>query len=102
MRAQAVRASGGVATFDVPRNVVAAWTTTAVLTVTGTEYGKVVVESAASGTSMTGKKAFKTVTGVAASTAVTLAAGARATCSALPAFLPANKAASTWWGLGST
>src|SRR3546814_2228644 len=29
-------ATGGVATFDVPRNVVAAWTTAAVLPVTGT------------------------------------------------------------------
>ena len=45
-------ASGGVATFDVPRNVVAAWTGTAVLTVTGTDdYGNAIVESSASGTS---------------------------------------------------
>lgn len=65
-------ASGGVATFDVPRNVVAAWTTTAVLTVTGTDaYGNVVVESSASGTSLTGKKAFKTITGISVSTDVT-------------------------------
>ena len=57
-------ASGGVATFDVPRNVVGAWTNTAILTVTGTdEYGRVVRESSASGTTMAGKKAFKTVTG---------------------------------------
>lgn len=65
-------ASGGVATFDVPRNVVAAWTNTAVLTVTGTdEYGNAVVESSGSGTSMTGKKAFKTVTGISVSADVT-------------------------------
>src|SRR3546814_1050600 len=39
-------ATGGVATFDVPRNVVAAWTTAAVLTVTGTDaYGNALVES---------------------------------------------------------
>lgn len=65
-------ASGGVATFDKPRNVVAAWTGTSVLTVTGTdEYGNTVVESSASGTSLAGKKAFKTVTGVAVSADVT-------------------------------
>lgn len=65
-------ASGGVATFATPRNVVAAWTNTAVLTVTGTdEYGEVVKESSASGTSLTGKKAFKTITGVSVSADVT-------------------------------
>lgn len=65
-------ASDGVATFDVPRNVVAAWTGTAVLTVTGTdEYGAVVVESSASGTSLAGKKALKTVTGVSTSADIT-------------------------------
>ena len=65
-------AADGVATFDVPRNVVAAWTGTAVLTVTGTdEFGNVVVESSASETSMAGKKAFKTITGVAVSANVT-------------------------------
>lgn len=65
-------ASGGMATFDVPRNVVAAWTNTAVLTVTGTdEYGNVIRESSASGTSFTGKKAFKTVTAVSVSADVT-------------------------------
>lgn len=65
-------ASDGVATFDVPRNVVAAWTNTAVITVTGTdEYGAVVVESSGSGTSLAGKKAFKTVTAVAVSADVT-------------------------------
>lgn len=69
-----VLASGGVATFDHPRNVVAAWTGTAVLTVTGTDvYGQTVVESSASGTSFTGKKAFKTVTQVSFGSAVTAA-----------------------------
>lgn len=85
VKTQACTASGGlatgingdlatddVATFDVPRNVVAAWTGTAVLTVTGTdEFGEVMVESSASGTSLTGKKAFKTVTGIAVSADVT-------------------------------
>lgn len=65
-------ASDGVATFDVPRNVVAAWTGTSILTVTGTdEYGNTVVESSGSGTSLTGKKAFKTVTGISVSADVT-------------------------------
>lgn len=65
-------ATDGVATFDVPRNVVAAWTGTSVLTVTGTdEYGAVVIESSASGTSLAGKKAFKTVTGISVSADVT-------------------------------
>jgi hypothetical protein len=58
-------ASGGVATFATPRNVVAAWTNTAILTITGTdEYGAVLIETTASGTSHTGKKAFKTITSV--------------------------------------
>lgn len=65
-------ATGGVATFDVPRGVVAAWTGTSVLTVTGTDMdGNVLVESSASGTSMAGKKAFKTITGVSVSADVT-------------------------------
>lgn len=81
-------ASGGVATFDVPRNVVAAWTTTAVMTVTGTdEYGKVVVESSASGTSLTGKKAFKTVTAVDVSVDVTGATVGTGTVLGLPRVL---------------
>lgn len=64
--------SGGVATFDVPRNVVAAWTNTAVITITGTDqYGETLVESSASGTSHTGKKAFKTITSVTTSATIT-------------------------------
>lgn len=60
------------AVLDVPRNVVAAWTTEAVLTVTGKdEYGDVIVESSASGTSFTGKKAFKEITDVSVSASVT-------------------------------
>ena len=59
-------ASSGVVVLDVPRNVVAAWTTSAVMTVTGyDEYGNLMVEASSSGTSLTGKKAFKTVTQVA-------------------------------------
>lgn len=65
-------ASGGVATFSTPRNVVAAWTGAAVLTIVGTdEYGSIITEVSASGTSHTGKKAFKTVTSVTPSANVT-------------------------------
>lgn len=81
-------AANGVATFDVPRNVVAAWTGTAVLTVTGTdEYGETVVESSASGTSMAGKKAFKTVTSVSFSANVTGATVGSGDVLGLPLFL---------------
>lgn len=64
--------AGGRILLDVPRNVVAAWTNTAVLTVTGKdEYGVVVVEKSASSTSFTGKKAFAEITNVAVSADVT-------------------------------
>lgn len=81
-------AASGVATFDVPRNVVAAWTNTAVLTVTGTdEYGNTVVESSASGTSMAGKKAFKTITSVVPSANITGATVGSGDVLGLPLFL---------------
>lgn len=65
-------ASGGEAVLDVPRNVVAAWTGTAILTVTGEdEYGVVMKESSASGTSLTGKKAFRKITSCSFSANVT-------------------------------
>lgn len=64
--------SGGVATLDVPRNIVvdSGGVDTAVLTFTGTdEYGNTVVESITLNgtTAVAGKKAFKTVTGVSSS-----------------------------------
>lgn len=84
-------ASGGVATFDVPRNVVAAWTGTAVLTVTGTdEYGVTIVESSASGTSLAGKKAFKTVTGVSTSADITGLTVGSGDVLGLPCFIEAT------------
>ena len=74
-------AVGGVAILDVARTVVAAWTGTAVMTVTGTDmYGYTQTESSASGTSMTGKKAFATITSIAVSanvTAATVGTGAK-------------------------
>lgn len=79
----------GVATFDVPRNVVAAWTNAAVITITGTdEYGNVVVESSASGTSLTGRKAFKTITQVRVSANVTGLTVGSGVILGLPVFLP--------------
>ncbi len=82
-------ASNGIATFSTPRNVVAAWTNTAVLTVTGTdEYGNVLVESSASGTTFTGKKAFKTVTRVQVSANVTGLTVGEGNVLGLPVFLP--------------
>lgn len=82
-------ASGGVATFDVPRNVVAAWSNTATVTVTGTdEYGVTVVETSGSGTSLAGKKAFKTVTSVVSSTSVTSATVGSGDVLGLPVALP--------------
>ncbi|HKJ73522.1 MAG TPA: hypothetical protein VKA19_05345 [Alphaproteobacteria bacterium] len=63
----------GVAVFDVPRNVVGGWTTSAKITVTGEDaYGNTIVETTASaGTSHAGKKAFKKVTSVVPDTNIT-------------------------------
>lgn len=75
-------------TVSPPRNVVAAWTTTAVCTVTGRdEYGHLMVESSASGTSMTGKKAFARVESVTFSVAVTAATVGTADVLGLPHYL---------------
>lgn len=68
-------ASGGVATFDVPRNVTidSGGADDAVLTITGTDvYGNTMVEALTlNGTSaVVGKKAFKTITSVACSKAI--------------------------------
>jgi len=66
--------TAGIGMPDVPRNVVAAWTGTAILTVTGTDYyGQVQTEVSASGTSFTGKKAFATITSLVFNASVTLA-----------------------------
>jgi hypothetical protein len=65
-------ASGGEVILDVPRNVVAAWTGTAVLTMTAKdEYGVEFTEASASGTSFTGKKAVKEVVSISMSANVT-------------------------------
>ena len=80
--------SNGVAVFDTPRNVVAGWITTSVLTITGTDVdGNTVVETSASGTSHTGSKAFKTVTRVTSSASITSATVGTGTKVGLPAFV---------------
>lgn len=83
-------ASGGVATFDVPRNVVGAWTNNAKLLITGTDvYGNVMVEETATATtSHTGKKAFKTVTSVVPSANITSATVGTGDVLGLPVYLP--------------
>lgn len=89
--AAAIAAAALAGTADVPRNVVAAWTGTGVLTITGTDrYGNAMVESSASGTSLNGKKAFKTVTGISSSaniTSLTVGTGKKI---GLPVFLPST------------
>lgn len=80
--------SDGVAVFDVPRNVVAAWTTTSILTITGTDAdGNTVVEKSASGTAHTGSKAFKTVTSVSSSASITSATVGTGTKIGLPRYI---------------
>lgn len=82
-------ASAGAVLIDVPRNVVAAWTGTAVVTVRGfDEYGQPMIESSASGTSFTGKKAFKRVTRVSFNAAVTLATVGTGDTMGLPIVVP--------------
>lgn len=78
--------SNGVAVFDVPRNVVAAWTTTSVLLITGyDDFGNLMYEKSASGTSHTGKKAFKRVTSVTSTASITSATVGAGTVLGLPA-----------------
>lgn len=75
--------------FDVPRNVVAAWTGAAVLTVIGyDEFGVLVKESSASGTTFAGKKAFKRITSVSVSANVTALTVGSGDVLGFPVFLP--------------
>lgn len=79
------------ATLDVPRNVVGAWTGTAVVTVTGyDEYGNVIKESSASGTTLTGKKAFKKITSIIPVGSITSATFGTGDVLGLPVFLPGS------------
>lgn len=81
--------AAGKVILDVPRNVVAAWTTTSVLTITGKDdYGNTLVETSASGTSHTGKKAFKEITSVSSSASITSATIGTGKVLGLPVFVP--------------
>lgn len=83
--------SGGKMVLDVARNVVAAWTNTSVITVTGKdEYGNTVVESSASGTSFAGKKAFKEITRVTSSASITGATVGTGDVFGLPLFVESS------------
>lgn len=62
------------AVLDVPRNVVAAWTGVAIITITGKdEYGQTMSEVSPSGSAHTGKKAFKYITSITTNASITLA-----------------------------
>lgn len=64
----------GSITLGTARNITAAWTNTAVMTVVGKDvFGVTMSEASASGTSMTGKKAFKSITKITVSADVTSA-----------------------------
>lgn len=77
--------SPAVVTFDKARNIVAAWTTNSVLTFTGTdEYGQTMSEVSALAATHTGKKAFKTITSITSSIAITAATVGTGTVLGLP------------------
>jgi hypothetical protein len=62
------------ATPDVPRNIIGAWTGTAIATVAGfDQYNQPMTEVSASGTTLATKKAFAIVTSITMSAAVTAA-----------------------------
>lgn len=75
--------------FDRPRNVVAAWTNTAILTVRGfDEYNVAMTEVSASGTSFTGQKAFSKITQLAFNATVTGFTAGSGNALGFPAFIP--------------
>lgn len=76
-------------TLDVPRNVVGAWTTNSNVVVTGKDaYGRTVVESVTGAAAFTGKKAFKTITSITSSAAITAATFGWGDVLGLPVLLP--------------
>jgi len=89
--AAAIAAAALAGVADVPRNVVAAWTGTAIITVTGKDqYGNTIVEKSGSGTSLTGVKAFKQVTGISVSANVTSLTVGTGNVLGLPVYLPSR------------
>ena len=86
--AGAIAAAGLAGANGTARNVVAAWTGTAIITITGKdEYGQTMSEASGSGTSFTGKKAFYTVTNIAVSGNVTSLTVGQGVLYGLPYFL---------------
>jgi hypothetical protein len=83
--------ANGQMILDVPRNVVAAWTNTAVLTVDGfDEYDVAMREQSVSGVVFTGVKAFKRITRVTVSADVTGLTVGTSKVLGLPVYLPGN------------
>lgn len=77
--------------LDCPRNVVAAWTGAAVITITGKDvYGNTMKEVSASGTSHTGKKAFKEITSITTSASITGATVGTADVLGFPVAIPTS------------
>lgn len=75
--------------LDVPRNVVGAWTTNSTVVVTGKDaYGRTVVESVTGAAAFTGKKAFKSITSITSSAAITAATFGWGDVLGLPVLLP--------------
>jgi hypothetical protein len=73
---------------DVPRNIVADWTTTSVLTFTGEdEFGNVIVENSGSAADFTGKKAFKKLTSISSTEDITGLTVGTGDVLGLPAFV---------------
>jgi hypothetical protein len=73
------------------RNVVAAWTGTAVLTIVGLDYlDQPMTEVSASGTSHTGTKAFKKILSITSSASITAATVGTGQVLGLPAKLPSS------------
>jgi hypothetical protein len=84
------RATGGVAYMDVPRNVTAAWTGTAILTIRGLDVdGQAVTEVTASGTSHTGTKCFTVVNSITSSASITAATAGFGLSIGMPCRIPA-------------
>ena len=82
-------ALGSTADARYGRNVVAAWTNTAIVTVTGRDcFGRVMIEQSGSGTSFTGVKAFATITSVTFNANVTGATVGTGDVLGLPVHLP--------------
>ena len=77
--------------LDSPRNVVAAWTGTAIITVTGKDvFGNTMTESSASGTSFTGVKAFSTITSITSNASITGFTAGNGVALGLPVYLPSS------------